>query len=532
MVNFLSSWKEKIKELWDKGTLPQRVLAIGVLVSLTIVFIMLLYFLNREEYAVLYSNLRQEDSALIVKYLKSKKVKYKLKQGGTTILVPKDKVYDLRLEIAGQGLLSKGTVGFEIFSKSSIGQTDFIQQINYQRALQGELERTIMSMPEIQGCRVHLVLPKKSLFVEEQTPASASILVQLKRGKELSKEQVKSIVNLVATAVEGLKPENITLINTRGELLNRPFITSKDIALTTTQLEYKLNLEKTLSRRIRTLLMPVVGPGKVIAQVNVDLDLSEQNIYKELYDPDKTVIRSEQKVKESSIGVTQAETSKPGVQYQKTGGGTTTKEQTERSQKTLNYEINKEERKIYIPKGQIDHITVAVLVDGYYKKGKDGKKIFVPRSKEELEKIKELVKNAVGINPKRGDSVEVVSMQFTPLELGGPTFWQVLLDYLSKFLTPILNSLVILLFLLLVVRPVVLSLIKPKVEEETAELEELPEGEEEEVEEPQLSEEELAALEAKRPFEELKQKVANILDKHSDEALIIIKNWMRDDVRR
>ncbi|GAB6163468.1 flagellar basal-body MS-ring/collar protein FliF [Desulfothermus naphthae] len=531
MVNFLSSWKEKIKELWDKGTLPQRVLAIGVLVSLTIVFIMLLYFLNREEYAVLYSNLRQEDSALIVKYLKSKKVKYKLKQGGTTILVPKDKVYDLRLEIAGQGLLSKGTVGFEIFSKSSIGQTDFIQQINYQRALQGELERTIMSMPEIQGCRVHLVLPKKSLFVEEQTPASASILVQLKRGKELSKEQVKSIVNLVATAVEGLKPENITLINTRGELLNRPFITSKDIALTTTQLEYKLNLEKTLSRRIRTLLIPVVGPGKVIAQVNVDLDLSEQNIYKELYDPDKTVIRSEQKVKESSIGVTQAETSKPGVQYQKTGS-TTTKEQTERSQKTLNYEINKEERKIYIPKGQIDHITVAVLVDGYYKKGKDGNKIFVPRSKDELEKIKELVKNAVGINPKRGDSVEVVSMQFTPLELGGPTFWQVLLDYLSKFLTPILNSLVILLFLLLVVRPVVLSLIKPKVEEETAELEELPEGEEKEVEEPQLSEEELAALEAKRPFEELKQKVANILDKHSDEALIIIKNWMRDDVRR
>ncbi len=362
---------------------------------------MLLYFLNREEYGVLYSNLKQEDSAAVVEFLKNKKVKYKLKDGGSTILVPKDMVYDLRLEIAGQGVLSKGTVGFEIFAKSSLGQTDFIQRINYQRALQGELERTILSIPEIQGCRVHLVLPSRSLFVEEQSPASASILVQLKRGRELSKEQVKSIVNLVSTAVSGLKPENITLIDSRGELLNRPSIAGENSGLTSTQMEYKLNLERTLANRVRNLLLPVVGPGKVIAQVNVDLDLSEQNIYKESYDPDTTVVRSEQKVKESSKGVTQAESSKAGVQYQKTGGGTATSEESQRSQQTINYEINKEERKIFIPKGQIAHLTVAVLVDGLYKTGKDGKKIFVPRPKEELDKIKELVKNAVGINKRR-----------------------------------------------------------------------------------------------------------------------------------
>ncbi len=530
MPNFLSTWNEKVKDLWQKGTTPQKILAGGVLLSLTLVFILLLYFLNKEEYVVLYSNLKQQDSAAVVKYLKTKKIKYELKDGGTTILVPKSKVYELRLDIAGEEILGKGSVGFEIFSKSALGQTDFVQKINYQRALQGELERTISAIPEILSARVHLVMPEKSLFVEEQSPASASILVVLKRGKELSKEQIKSIVNLVSTAVPDLKPENITVIDNMGNLLNKPSSAEDTLALSDTQLEYKLNLERTLSNRIKRMLLPVIGPGKVIAQVNVDLDLSEQNIYKETYDPDTTAIRSEQKVKEASKGVAQAERSKPGVKYQATGGGTTTTEESTRSQQTINYEISKEEKKIHIPKGQISHLTVAVLVDGVYKKNKDGKKVYVPRSQEELNKIKELVKNAVGINPDRGDRVEVVSMQFAPLGYE-PSFWQVLLDYLQKFLPSILNAIVILLFLLLVVRPVVLSIIQPKVEEETAELEELPEGERE-ISEPQLSEEELAALEAKRPFDELKQKVAAILDKHSDDAVLIIKNWMRDEVRK
>lgn len=532
MGNPLSNWTAKIRQLWEKGSLPQRVLAIGVLFSLTLVFILLLYWLNREEYAVLYSKLRQEDSAAVVQYLKQKKIKYKLKDGGSTILVPKDKVYDVRLEIAGQDILNKGSVGFEIFSKTSIGQTDFTQRVNYQRALQGELERTILAIPEIKGARVHLVLPTKSLFIEEQTPASASILVELKRGKQLTKEQVKSIVNLVASAVEGLKPENITLIDNNGNLLYRPSSFSEDMALSDTQLEYKLNLEKTLSQRIQNMLFPVVGPGKVIAQVNVSLDLTEQNIYKELYDPNTTVVRSEQKVKEVSKGTTQAEATKAGVKYQSAGGGTATSQESSRTQQTINYEISKEEKRIHVPKGQISHLSVAVLVDGVYVKGKDGKRIYKPRSQQELDKIKELVKNIVGFNPKRGDTIEVVSMQFSPIEIGGVSFWQVLLDYVQKFLTPILNTVVILLFLLLVVRPVVLSIIKPKVEEETAELEELPEAEEEVSGEPQLSEEELAALESKKPFEELKQKTVSILDKHSDDALAIIKAWVRDEVRK
>ena len=191
MPKFLSNWNTKIGakigEWWKEGNLPQKILIIGVIFSLTLIFILLLYWLNKEEYAILYSKLKQEDSAAVVQFLKQKKVKYKLADGGSTILVPKDQVYDLRLEIAGEEILGKGSVGFDIFSKSSLGQTDFVQKINYQRALQGELARTISAIPEIVAARVHLVLPSKSLFIEEQTPASASILVELKRGKELKK---------------------------------------------------------------------------------------------------------------------------------------------------------------------------------------------------------------------------------------------------------------------------------------------------------------------------------------------------------
>ncbi len=529
MANPLVNWSNRLKELWDKGTLSQRVLAVGVLFSLTLVFILLLYWLNREEYAVLYSKLSEQDSAAVVSYLKKKKIPFKLTNGGNTILVPKDKVYEIRLEIAGQDIIGKGNVGFELFSKSSLGQTEFTEQINYQRALQGELARTISALPVVKAARVHLVLPKKSLFVEERTPASASILVELKRGRELSKEQIKSIVNLVATAVEGLDTKHITLIDSNGHLLYRPS-TGNELGLSSSQLEYKMNLEKMLSDRIQNLLMPVIGPGKVIAEVNVDLDLSEKKIYKEVYDPNQTAIRSEQKITETSRGTAQAaQSTVSGVKYQGAGPGTTTTQQSQRNQKTVNYEVSKEEQTVVVPRGEISHLTVAVLVDGTYKI-KNGKKVYIPRSQKELAQIKELVKNAVGFDPKRGDTIEVTSMQFSPLEIPGPSFWQVLLDYLQRFLTPILNSVIILLFLLLVVRPVVLSIIKPKVEEEEAEVEELPEAEE--AMEPQLTEEELAALEAKKPFEELKMKVATILDKHTDEAITIIKKWMKEEVRK
>ncbi len=528
MTNPFVKWSNKLKELWEKGTLSQRILAIGVLLSLTLVFILLLYWLNREEYAVLYSKLSEDDSASVVSYLKQKKIKFKLADGGTTILVPKDKVYEIRLEIAGQDIIGKGNVGFELFSKSSLGQTEFTEQINYMRALQGELAKTISALPVVKAARVHLVLPKRSLFVEERTPASASILVELKRGRELTKEQIKSIVNLVATAVEGLDTKHITLIDNEGHLLYRPS-TGNELGLSSSQLEYKMNLEKTLSDRIQNLLMPVIGPGKVIAKVNVDLDLSQKKIYKEVYDPNQTAIRSEQKITETSRGTAQAQSTTAGVKYQGAGPGTTTTQQSQRNQKTVNYEVSKEEQTVLVPRGEISHLTVAVLVDGTYKV-KNGKRVYIPRSQKELAQIKELVKNAVGFDPKRGDTIEVTSMQFSPVEIPGPSFWQVLLDYLQKFLTPILNSVVILLFLLLVVRPVVLSIIKPTVEEEEAEVEELPEAEE--PTEPQLTEEELAALEAKKPFEELKQKVATILDKHPDEAILIIKNWMREEVRK
>ena len=240
MPKFFSEIWQYIVALWEKLTLAQRVLYAGLAASIVVVFIILLFLVNKTEYKVLYSNLYQEDAAHVVEILKKQKVDYKLANGGKTILVPAEQVYSLRLSIASEGVLHGQGIGFEIFDQNKIGQTDFVQRINYQRALQGELTRTIMEFPEIKSARVHLVLPQKSLFIEEQKHPSASVVVKLKRGRSLKKEQIQSIVNLITTGVEGMSPDHITISDTRGNVLYEPETDVLD-RLSATQLDYQSN---------------------------------------------------------------------------------------------------------------------------------------------------------------------------------------------------------------------------------------------------------------------------------------------------
>ncbi|MFW6180084.1 MAG: flagellar basal-body MS-ring/collar protein FliF, partial [Desulfohalobiaceae bacterium] len=521
----------KLQELWTKSTIPQRILLGGVLGSLLLVFVLLLYWLNRPQYEVLYSDLSQEDASQVVEELKDQGVDYKLENQGKTILVPSDQVYELRLDVAGKDLMQDSGEGLELFQETQIGQTDFVQQVNYQRALQGELSSTISGMPEVQGARVHLVLPERSLFIEERTPASASVMLRMESGGDLDQSQIQGIVNLVATAVEGLDKENITVADASGNLLSQPQDEDSIQGLTNTQLEYKTKLENALQQRIERMLGPVIGQGRIMARVNADVDFSEKNIFKENFDPDSQVVRSEQKTREQSSGTAGAEEGEVGPEYEEEEqAGTETNQESSRSQSTTNFEIDKEETNISVPQGQLDRLSAAVVVDGSYEASEEGESEFVPKSQEELQQIESLAKNAIGFDSDRGDSIEVTSMDFgKPEAIPEPGVWDKVLDYAQRFWKPFLNAVIILLFLLLVVRPVVLAIIRPRVsKEEGEEVAGLPGREEPGALE---SQGELSGRESKKQFDDLKTQAMEIFDKNRQEAMHIVRQWMREEVK-
>jgi len=534
MPRFLQNGLHRLKAFWSGSSLPQRALVAGLLASAVLVFILLMVWLNQPTFGVLYSNLAQKDASRVVQMLKKQNVPYKLTSGGTTVLVPEKQIYDLRLQLAGENALQGQGVGFEIFNKSQIGQTDFVQQVNYQRALQGELARTIAELPQVSSARVHLVLPEKSLFIEEQNPATASVLLNLQKGKELAEPEVESIVNVVRSAVEGLTKDSITVADTQGNLLYQPDEEGFS-GLSSKQLEYKSNLERLLQNRIQRMLAPVVGADSILAKVNTELDLSKRTIRKEIYDPDSAVVRSEKKSRERSSGTTRLESGSPGPAYQgeQAGQNSGNSREMSRSQQTTNFEINKEERQVVVPEGQVERISVAVVVDGSYKQNQSGEAVFVPRSQEELDKIRGLVQNAIGYDSARGDSIEVASMPFQrPEAPPEPGLMDSLMKYAQRFWKPLLNAVIVLLFLFLVVRPIVLALIRPQVsEEESAEVSGLPQAEERAALGEADSEEEAAARESKKRFDDLKERAAEIFEQNRDEGIHIVKQWLYDEGR-
>jgi flagellar M-ring protein FliF len=400
--------------LLDRRPLAHRILIGGTLLSLSVIFLLVVYWLNRADYKVLYSRLYPEDAAAVVEMLQKEKVAYRLADNGSTILVPSSKVYDLRLAIAGKGALHGQGIGYEIFDESKIGQTDFVQHINYQRALQGELARTMGELPGVERARVHLVMPSRSLFIEEQNLPSASVMLKVTPGQELTGRQIQSIVNLVATSVEGLTRDRITVADTSGRVLYEPRGEESLEGLSSVQLEHKaFTVERRLQQAIEQMLVPVLGSGKVIARVNADLDFSRRTIRKELYDPDSAVVRSEQKSDEETLGSMQTEAGVPEAAFVGTAGsGAGSTQSATRTSSTTNFEINKEEQSIIVPVGRLERLSVAVIVDGTYQQDDAGSSVFVPRSDEELRRIRELVQRAVGFDSARGDAIEVTSIAF------------------------------------------------------------------------------------------------------------------------
>jgi flagellar M-ring protein FliF len=441
---------------------PAKRFTVGGIVLLSALFFgLLINTANRIDYKPLYSNLGNEDAGEIMKKLNEMKVPSRVSEDGKAILVPAGKVYELRMSLAAEGLPQGSGIGFEIFDRKNFGMTEFVQKLNYQRALQGELSRTIMQIAGVEQARVHLALPEKSLFKENEKPPTASIVLKMKSLRLLSENEVQGIIHLVASSVEGMDPEHITVIDSQGRMLNKPAENDPASRLASTMLETQHNFEKSVEERLQSLLDRVVGPGKSAARVNASLDFKNMEKYEERYDPQASAVRSEQKSEQkenitipAGVPGVQSNLGKSPVPPPAPGGGS-------KNDETKNYEISRSTSRIVEPAGSLTRISVAILVDGRYEKAVTKKKgaapaIYVPRSPDELQKIEALVKGAIGFNPTRGDLVTVVNIPFQDVAADGAegatsSWWEA--PILSTLLKNLLIVLGFVALIFLVLRP-------------------------------------------------------------------------------
>jgi len=419
------------------------------------------------DFQMAYANVAPEDAAQIVEKLKEQKIAYRVFANGTGIMVPADKVYEVRLSMAGSGIPRGGTVGFEIFDETKFGISQFVQKLNYQRALQGELARTIKQFREVVDARVMIVMPKESVFVEETKPPSASVL--LKTRSRLSQDKVAAVVHLVSSAVEDLTPNRVTVVDSTGKVLSAGVPEEQAPEnMASKQLEYKLAYEQNLSRRIQTMLEPVVGEGKVIVRASADMDFSQVDVNEEIFDPEVQVVRSRQNSAEDSDRKSVPAAGASSVNPAHSATAKETSDVNKRQDETVNYEINRTVRRTVQPVGAVKRLSVAVVLDGNYvtetdKTGNVGRK-YVARSQEELDPFVKVVKQAMGFNADREDQVTVESFPFSymaDMETAKPTGfeWDTLLKQYGRSLV---NIVLILLVFVFIVRPIARGLRQPQ----------------------------------------------------------------------
>jgi len=392
-------------------------------------FIFLLNWSGQSEFQPLYANLDSEDASAILSKLKEQKIEYRIASNGTTILIPEQHIYETRMELASAGLPQGGGIGFEIFDNTKLGMTAFAQNVNFQRALQGELARTINRISEIESSRVHIVMTEKSLFVEEDEPATASVVLKLRPGKWLNQSQVKGIIHLVSSSVARLNAEDVTVVDSNGKMLAGDNDTSSFGSLSSDQLEYQARVEKNLENRVRTMLESALGENKAIVRLSCSFDFKKQERTEELYLPDNKVVRSEQVSNEITSDPRKNPQGVPGIRSNMPGDSTAGQQNRsvesissfEKKDQTINYEIGKVISHINEPAGEMTRISIAVLVDGAYKriekKGGTFEWEYVPRTAEEMEKFENIVKRAVNFDSSRGDEVDIVNIPFETTKL-------------------------------------------------------------------------------------------------------------------
>lgn len=444
---------QQIFNLYHRLNNRQRWVILGTILSV-ILFVSFLVVYNTKDaseyegYKVLFEGVNSKDAALIVQQLQSSGTEYKL-ANETTILVPEDKVYQERINMASAGLPKNSDVGFELFDQQEFGATDFDQQVKFLRALEGELSRTIQSLKPIEKAEVHIALPKESVFVSEDVPPTASVVLSLQPNMVLNPKQVYGIKNLVAAAVAKLETENVQVVDDNGQPLGEgdDLTTSKELA--EAQMKYKKNFEKTYEEKIVKILAPFIGgEDQVVAKVTIDFDFAQKQSTQEVYDPNN-VVRSEQLLEEKREGFRPKEIG--GVPGAVSNIGPVQgleddqlREKYEKSETTTNYEISKTTSSIKGEFASVKRLTAAVVVDGKYDMGEDesgnDKLTYMAHSEVDLAKMESLVKQAIGFNPGRGDEVTVSNFEFGATTAGfrPKTMAEKIAEQMRAFLEPLM----------------------------------------------------------------------------------------------
>jgi flagellar M-ring protein FliF len=364
----------------------------------------------------LFTELAMEDSASVAKELERQTIPYELKNDGATVLVPKDRVARLRMKLAESGLPKGGGIGYEIFDKSdALGATSFVQNVNHLRALEGELARTIRSIDRVQTARVHLVLPERPLFSRDRNEPSASIVLRV-RGT-LEPQQVRAIRHLVASAVNGLKPQRISIVDEAGRLLADGAMADATGGSGVSADERQAVFEKRMREQVEAIISSVVGPGRARVQLTADFDHNRVTQTSDRFDPDSRVVRSSQTREEllsgnERDGQVTVGNELPGANQRAAETTTVQRDQNRKSEEIVNYEISRTTKTEVTEGARVNRISVAVLVDGSYSRNDKNEKVYTPRATEEIDRIAALVRTAIGFDQKRGDQVEVVNLRF------------------------------------------------------------------------------------------------------------------------
>jgi len=443
----------QITAIFTKLTNRQKII-IGVSTLAVIAFIVFLVLYtngkkNIDGYRVLFDKISPKDAALVIDQLEKDNVPYRLKDEGT-IEVPAEHVYKERITIAAQGIPKSSKIGFELFDKTDFGETDFAQKIKYLRALEGELSRTIESLQPIEDAKVHIALAKDSVFVEKESAPTASVLLQIANAAKLTSKQIAGIKNLVAASVPKMQSENVKLIDQNGVSLGENLDDGFEPELISAQMKYKKEFERAYEKKIENVLSPILGNSKkVVAKVTIDFDFEKKDTVSEYYDPE-SVVRSEQSLEEKKEGASSEQLGGvpgaisnigpvEGTTKNKNGG-----EKYEKSSTTTNYEISKKVTNIKGEFAKIKRITAAVVVDGKYEnkideKTKEETTVYVPLDPTEIEAIENIVKNSIGYDRKRGDSISVSNFEFNPITASKPKGFAAQLGvFVNSYINPFL----------------------------------------------------------------------------------------------
>lgn len=461
------------------GELLQK-LGVARISAMAVVAVMLVGFFafiiirsTTPQLAPLYTNLEFEDSAAIIAELSAMGTPHELRAEGATILVPRDQITAIRMSLAESGLPRRGQVGYEIFDQqSTLGATSFVQNVNHIRALEGELARTISALARVQSARVHLVLPERELFRRDVKEPSASIVLTV-RG-QLSSGEIRAIQHLVASAIEGLVPNAVSIVDSSGTLLASG-AGSDEVSVTAQAVEERtLGVESRLRTRLEELLSSIVGAGRARVQVSAELDLDRQTRTSEVFDPESQVVRSaqtretgDQSQGPGNLGEVTVANELPGASEQGTEGAGGTSHTSSTLEETFNYEISRTTETTVTEAGAVKRLSVAVVVDGIYTYDAAGNADYAPRSQAELDQINALVRSAMGFDAERGDQVEVVNMQFAqrPDVTAGteaPGLFDFTREDLMRFVEMAVTLLIGLALVLFVMRPLVRKVLAPE----------------------------------------------------------------------